>query len=73
MTRFGHKLNYVINTFVKHTPDQGCVHVNSFKHLSKQSIRINTFNIFSKVMFYKGWLGINVMLRMFYYIQLGNG
>ena len=21
MTRFGHKLNYVINTFVKHTPD----------------------------------------------------
>ena len=20
MTRFGHKLNYVINTFVKHTP-----------------------------------------------------
>ena len=22
MTRFGHKLNYVINTFVKHTPDQ---------------------------------------------------
>ena len=23
MTRFGHKLNYVINTFVKHTPDTG--------------------------------------------------
>ena len=22
MTRFGHKLNYVINTFVKHTPDE---------------------------------------------------
>ena len=21
MTRFGHKLNYVINTFVKHTPE----------------------------------------------------
>ena len=23
MTRFGHKLNYVINTFVKHTPGVG--------------------------------------------------
>ena len=23
MTRFGHKLNYVINTFVKHTPGTG--------------------------------------------------
>ena len=27
MTRFGHKLNYVINTFVKHTPGV-CLHLN---------------------------------------------
>ena len=26
MTRFGHKLNYVINTFVKHTPVNMMLH-----------------------------------------------
>ena len=31
----------------KFSLDQGCL--NSFKHLSKQSIHINTFNICSKV------------------------
>ena len=34
MTRFGHKLNYVINTFVKHTPDDWVV---IFKHYQLKS------------------------------------
>ena len=42
----------------KYSSDQG--RSNSFKHLSKQSIHINTFNIFSKVDRF-GWL---VVLRL---------
>ena len=38
MIRFGHKLNYVIKTFVKHTP--GVDFTKSFKTLHKFSTEI---------------------------------
>ena len=38
MTRFGHKLNYVINTFVKHTPEQSFKCIGSFIEFSMRLI-----------------------------------
>ena len=49
MTRFGHKLNYVINTFVKHTP------VFSFtgriNDIDVQTLHLNALNFAGVV----GW------------------
>ena len=49
MTRFGHKLNYVINTFVKHTP--GVDFTKGFKIWHKFSIEIRFMLISIIVLF----------------------
>ena len=40
MTRFGHTLNYVINTFVKHIPDVSRVVIFSGMHRKVNSVII---------------------------------
>ena len=39
MTRFGHQLNYIINTFVKHTPDDPDGQVEARPIVTSGSIR----------------------------------
>ena len=51
MTRFGHKLNYVINTFVKHTPGPDRISRNNMiRNESEGGLRMIKIRTFIKAL-----------------------